>query len=281
MVLLGGLLAARPADPEAAEPTLEASRAAGLRASAAEAERALDALIRELQRAVDAARRGSALVIEGDLPPGPELEAAALAAGEATDEAAFAANVAARLDGTLAAVAPALGPLPEGPFGASLPGIASQLRAAAEAGGSFVERRRASETTLRALADALAALQAGEPRAALRALDAADAARAVVAGWDEPPVVLPYWIDTTGAMLAAARRIAQATIDEDADEAKRAGRAYRRAATEARRADTALALAISESGAALAANPLRRLAEAMARATEQRQAVASVLQAAR
>ena len=55
------------------------------------------------------------------------------------------------------------------------------------------------------------------------------------------------------------------------------GRAYQRAARNARRADTALALAISESGASLASVPLQRLADALESATDRRAAMASAV----
>jgi hypothetical protein len=232
----------------------------------------------ELQLAIDAGRRGSALTIEGDRSPAPDFEEAAATAAAAKNEAAAAQGITAALDGTLAAVDPGFGPLPDGPDALALPGIGAQLTSAAEASDRFVERRGAAESTLEALAEALAALQDNEPSSALDALDRADAALRIVAGWDEPPVVLPFWLDTVSAMLAAVRRIAVATIQDDAAAAVRAGRAYRRAAEEARRADTALALALSESGAALAATPLRRLADALAAAAAQRDALAAVLQ---
>jgi hypothetical protein len=89
--------------------------------------------------------------------------------------------------------------------------------------------------------------------------------------------VLPLWLDTTGAMIEAARDIAQATIDRDSDAAARAADAYRRASEEARRADSALAIAIAESGNALAVTPMRRLAAGLAAASAQRDALLSVL----
>lgn len=281
MAVLGGLLCARPAGADAAEPTAAAARLAWLQSRAAEADRALAALIAELQRAVDAGRRASALVIQGERPPAPEFEAAASAVGGATDEAAYAENMTARLGGTAAAVAPAHDALPDGPMASSLPGIAAQLTSAGEASGPFVAHRQAADATLAALGDGLAALEDDDPRQALAALDRADAALADVASWLDPPVVLPLWLDTTGALLSSARRMARAAIDGDAAALGRASRAYRAATTEARRADTALALAISESGAALAATPLRRLADTLAAAIQQRQAVASLMQMAR
>jgi hypothetical protein len=78
-------------------------------------------------------------------------------------------------------------------------------------------------------------------------------------------------------MLFSARRIAHASLNGDLAAAEQAGRAYRRAARDARQADTALALALSESGAALASTPLARLADALEAVTTRRLAMASVL----
>jgi hypothetical protein len=89
--------------------------------------------------------------------------------------------------------------------------------------------------------------------------------------------VLPLWLETTADMIDAARHIAEATIAQDPIAAARAAAAYRRAAADARRADTALALAIAESGSSLASTPMQRLAEALAAALAQREAVHSVL----
>ncbi|HYN63621.1 MAG TPA: hypothetical protein VES36_03375 [Candidatus Limnocylindrales bacterium] len=278
VVVLGALLAARPAAADDAEPAVAVERLALLRTAAETADLRLEALIAELQRAVDAGRRGSALTVEGDKPPATEFEAAADAAARAAVMAIVVGQTTASLDGTLAAVAPAFGSLPDGPRAVALEGSGLQLTRAAQASGSFVNRRHSADDTLAALADALAALDDDDPIAALAALDRADAARAEVAAWEQPPSVLPYWLDTTGGMLHAARRIAEATIDGDGVAAAGAGRAYRRAAEKARRADTALALAITESGSALASVPLHGLADALATATAQRDAVTSVLQ---
>jgi hypothetical protein len=278
VLVLCALLAARPGSPDDADPTVAAERLAQLRAVAERADVGLAGVRAELQRAVEEGRRGSALTVEGDQPPASHFEAAAAAATRAADLAMAAARTSASLDAALAAVAPSFGSLPNGPVAVALDGLGLQMTAAARASGPFVDRRHAADGTLAALADALAALDDDDARAALVALDRADSARAKVAAWEEPPSVLPYWLDTTGGMLDAARRIAEATIDGDSAAAARAARAYRRAADQARRADTALALAMSESGAALAAVPLRALADALAAATAQRNAVSSVLQ---
>lgn len=233
-----------------------------------------------VQAAISAGRTGSALIVEGERDPGPAFDRAAERAVVAEELALDAAVAVADLQAVLSAVAPAIAPPPPGQPG-SLQAIAAQLTTAGQAGGPFVERRLAADATLTALANALQALNDNEPQAALRALDRARAARAVVADWPRPPVVLPFWLDTTGGMVAAARDIADATITRDPVAAASAGRAYERAAAGARRADIALAIAISEVGNSLAVNPMRRLADALLAALTQREVVQVILETVR
>ena len=272
VVALGVALAARPAGAMLDSP-VAAERAATLRAEAAAATTRLDALIVQLQAALDAGRRGSALVIDGEESPRPDLEEAARTLAAASDEAARATAAAARVNGTLAAVSPQHDSLPAGPTSALLPGIATQFSAAAEAADPFVARRQATAATLEALGDALAALEDDDPRAALDALDRAEEALDAVRDWEEPPSVLPFWLDPTAELITAAQRIAVASLEGDARAVERAADRYARAAAEAHRADTALAIAIAESGSSLASTPLRLLADALEAATTQRQAL--------
>ena len=114
-------------------------------------------------------------------------------------------------------MAPRRGPLARGAVHHALSGISAQFTAAAEAADPFVARRQATEQTLDALADALAALDDDDPRRALTELDRAQDALDTVRDWEEPPTVLPFWLDTTGELLSAARRIATASLAGDAD----------------------------------------------------------------
>ena len=278
MLALGAVLAIRPAGA-AGDPTVATEQAAVLRAEAADATRRLDALIAQLQNALDAGRRGSALVVEGDVSPRADLEDAARLLAAASDEAAQAGAAADRVGGMLAAVAPERGPLPAGPSSALLPGIAAQFTSAADAAEPFVARRHASADTLEALAAALSALDDDDPRGALTALERAESSLEAVRDWEDPPTVLPFWLDTTGELVTAARRIAEASLAGDARAVRRAANRYARAADEARQADTALAIAIAESGSSLAATPLQLLADALEAATAQRQALAEIADA--
>jgi len=275
VAFLGAILAARPAG-RGADPTIEAGRAALLHQEAQDATTRLDDLIDQLQVALDAGRRGSALVIDGEESPRADLTDAAAEVIAASDEAALAIAAAARVDGILAAVAPRRALLPPGPSAPLFPAISAQFTTAAAAADPFVARRQATDQTLAALADALAALEGDDPRGALADLDRAEEALDAIRDWEEPPTVLPFWLDTTGKLLSAARRIARASLAGDADAVARAAARYARAADDAHRADTALAIAIAESGSSLAATPLQQLADALEAATTQREALEAI-----
>jgi hypothetical protein len=264
-LLLGALLAARPSAAARADPPGEAARGAWLLTTAARADAAFERLQVDLQASVDAARRGAALVVSGEDPPDPALNEAATLLEHALADATAAAAAASVLRGTLACARPDTPAFPvDGVVAGRLVGIATQLRASAAAAAPFVDRRWATETTLAGLSNALAALDANDPRRALAALDEADAALQHVAAWDEPPPSLGFWLQTTAELLAGARGIADAALAGDPAAAAIAAEAYRVAADKAVDADRALALAMAEAGSAITVVPLRRLADALA-----------------
>jgi hypothetical protein len=277
----GALFAARPASAGAADPTLQAARDAHTRVVAAKADAALAALQAALAAALEAGRRGTARVVDGSDPPEGPLGAAARRASAAEAPADAVEGAMAELAGTLAAGSPdAVGATFEGlslPTATDLRSIAGQLREAADAAGPFVERRLATEATLLALEDALRALDTDNLRAALRALQAAEAERRTVAEWDPAPATLPFWLRTVRRLTDAAQRIARATIAGDREAVAQAAADYRRAAARAHRADVALGIAIGETGSGIAGTPLARLAAAARATAEARAAVASVL----
>jgi hypothetical protein len=277
ILLVGSGLAARPAAAASADPPGETARQAWLVATAGAAEVALERLQVELEAAIDSARRGSALIVSGDEPPGPALAEAAGVLEASRDEVTQATTATTRLRGTLACARPDAAPLAgDGAVPDEVVSIAVQLRASAAAAEPFVERRWAAEATLAALSDALAALDGDDPEGALAALADAGAALELVAAWEEPPPSLGYWVETTRELLGAARAIADAALAEDPAAAAVAADAYRVAAAKARDADRALALAIAEAGSALAVVPMRRLADALADLTALRADVAGV-----
>jgi hypothetical protein len=80
-------------------------------------------------------------------------------------------------------------------------------------------------------------------------------------------------------LLDAAGDIARATISDDPAAVEAAGERYAKAAESARGADSALALTLSEEGAAITATPLRRLAALADEADDARSGLAQVRQA--
>lgn len=273
---MGVSLCLRPGVAAAADPAAEAARAGRL---AELAERAVDR-VGELSAALDGAReharRGAAFVVSGDEDPAPELVAAAVAleTGAATATAAQAAM--RELSGAMSALAPPPDPPDLTVSAATLLGVAAQMRSAADAATVFAERRDATVETLTQLRDALAALDAGDLDRAATKLALARSARTEVASWEAPPAELSLWLDTTGAMLGAADEILSAARAGDMTALEAAASAYRQAAAGAAVADRALALAISEGGAAVTAGALAGLVAALENVDQVSQQLAAV-----
>ncbi|HLE59476.1 MAG TPA: hypothetical protein VJA85_07500 [Candidatus Limnocylindria bacterium] len=275
------VLGFRSADAAPADPPAAAGRLAILRHAIASADAALAGLDAELRAAGEAGRRGSALAVAGETAPGPALleAAAALDAISGPDAALASAEAASqRVAGTLAAVlpgAPALPGLAITPD--ELFGMAAQLRAAAPAGDAFAARRQQTEAAAAGLADAVAALDADAPATALGHLDDLDRVLTDLGGWSDAPGSFGTWLAVIGEFSAASRGLADASLAGDAIALEAASRRYATAAASARGADQALGLAISEGGAAVAATPLRRLADALDSLTALRSALGLVL----
>jgi hypothetical protein len=277
-LVLGMLLGAKPPVPSPADDPSQAAREAHLRGVAADAAAACSELLRQLHSARDAARRGAALIVEGDTPPQRALSLAADHLEQAEPLAVRAGAATRRLRGTLQSVRPGGEPtVADLPTAGELAGIATQLRAAGDAAAAFLERRHAAEETLAQLGRALDALDRGDLDAASAALASASAARQVLVDWEEPPTTLGLWLQTTDAMITAAADMVEARRTGDAAAAQRAVDAYAAAAQDAHRADVSLGLSLSETGAGLTGTPLRRLADALA-AVEEARAQADALQ---
>jgi len=278
-LLLGATLAARSASFAVSDPAVEGQRQAHLAAIAAAADAAWAALESQLDAARDDGRQGAALVVEGSDPPQVPLLNAADRLTNAALLARAATTAETALRGTVASARPGKDLLPADlPTAAALASIASQLRAAAEAAGPFVDRRQASQETLSELGNALAALDADDLASARQALDRAAAARQVLVDWDRPPATLALWLETTGQMIDAALALVDAAEAGDDAAARAAADAYAAAADEADKADISLALSLSETGASLTAVPLQRLAEALAAIGAARDAASSLQQ---
>jgi hypothetical protein len=267
-LVVGIGLGLRSPDPLRADPPLAAARLRHLAAVASTADGAVLRLSAALAEALDHGRQGAALTVAGDASPAPEL----ISAADRLVAAASAADAVRRSLAEMAGTAASIDPRTEVPaLGYDSPElqlIAVQLRDTADAAAVFVERRHATEEIVRALGDALAALDRDEPSAALDSLDQARAPMSLLEAWEERPALLRYWMTITGDLIDAAGQIANATLDGDPSAVAAAAARYAQAATAARGADNALALSLSEGGSAVTGTPLRRLATAAGEAAD-------------
>ena len=269
----------RSPDPAQADPPGALARIGAMADAAEAAETALVKLSAELERARDHARRGASLTVGGE-EPAPQLTAAADVLAGASDEADAARRALVVLDGIGAAVQPDA-TVPSLTYGgADLGQLAAQLRSAADASTLFVERRHATRAVVDALAAALGALDRNDPTAALDELRAADAPLALLGQWTQRPPLLRYWMMISAELLDAAGDIARATLADDPAAVKAAAARYAEAADAALGADNALAVTLSEEGAAVTVVPLQRLAAMADEATEARSALSPALQPA-
>jgi hypothetical protein len=273
ILVLGVCLGLRAADPASADPPAAAARAARLAQVAHSADAALGRLSELLEATVDDARSGAALTVAGGDPPAPPLTAAAARLEAGTAVAAKAQSALRLLVATAASTDPAAAMPSLSVNRAALASIAEQLRGAADAATAFVERRHATEWVLRALADALAALEREDPRSALDFVAGADAPLGLLKAWPSPPITLALWLTTTAELLAAVRAVAAASLSGDTGAEREAAARYADAAKAARGADVSLALALSEGGAAVTAAPLRRLTDGLAELAAVREAI--------
>lgn len=255
-----------------------AAREGRLQVLAAAADGALTALEEDLRAALDSARRGSARVVSGDQPPGLELEAAAAAVAGAAPPAAAVVGSLATLSGTIRALdrggAPAAPATP-----AELESIAVQLLATAPAADGFAAMRRRTGEVLQALDGALAALERRDVEDARQAVTAARDLLEILAAWNPGLVTLPIWLETAGAMADALERLVVAVQAGDADGITQAQLDFEAASAEAREADVALQIALSEGGGAVAAAPLQRLVGVLRRTSDARASLATILHA--
>ena len=256
---------------------MEALRRHRLAAVATATDQAVSQLAAVLAKALDAGRHGAALTLAGIEPPAPELEAAAdeLVAGAGVADAAQRALDG--LAGTAAAIAPATVIPTLATSGPTLLLIGEQLREAADRATAFVERRHATEAIVQSLAEALAALDRDDPATAIDALDGTTAPTRLLEAWVDRPPLMQYWMGVTGELIDAARSIATATIAGDGVAQKAAADRYAKAAEAARGADNALAVTLTEEGAAASSGPLRRLAVAAGEAADLRAALQGLI----
>jgi hypothetical protein len=230
------------------------------------ADRAIDAIDRleaELGPAVDAARSGSARVVAGDQDPAEPLAAAAEMIVAASPAAGDLREALGDLERARAALDPREQPLPRPPDGDQLASIAGQLDEAGAAGAGFAETRRRAEAVSDALLDALDAAAEGDPDEAHQQLLLGLVTVDELRGWEDDAPALSVWIDTVDAMIRAMQRLVDAVRAGDAEEAEAARAAFADAAEGSTEADRALRIGLGESGSAVTAVPVGRLADAL------------------
>ena len=253
IVLLALLFGARSADSRAADPIRVEWLTNEAAAHARAADAALEAAETLMREATDEARRGQAAVLGGADDPTAALEAAGLGFEAAATPLADAHAALVMLGWTLRAIdlqesSPQLGLLP-----ADLVDVGAQWRAAALPSAALTDMRRQAESTLEALDDGLAALDADDPAAALDAMDRATGYLEQVRDFQvsdfegQEVSTLGYWVDTVDALIDAARAIAHAAQAGDAAALATAQAAYDAAAANAVRADQALTIALGEA----------------------------------
>lgn len=259
------------------DPSIERAARSLVLERAAVANAALIGLEQALAPGLDAARRGSALLVSGDEAPGPELRSAAAVIASA-DGAAQAARSAVRaLEGarrSLGGGDPVRLELPPGEVGS----VAAQLEAAAPAADAFAGMRRRAEGLVARLEGVLAALDDEALDEARTGVGAVRADHDALSAWEVNLVTLPVWLDTTDAMIAAVEAIVEATEAGDRAAALEAADAFAALAGDAAPADRALRIAIGEGGSAVTAAPLMRLADLLRDVASTRIQVAEIVQ---
>jgi hypothetical protein len=275
VLAVGALFGQRPAAASSADPAAAAAQAAITRAHAAHANELLEQLRGRIEAAIAEGRHGATLTVQLGDQPGPRFEAAGqlLAAADP-----LVSRIRAALEGLAGDLAVAGGP--GAPAFALQPGglasVGADMTSTGAAADGFLRLHRGTASVLEGLSNALAALDHGRPAVALDAVDTADAALTEVRAWPGQLATLPVWVDTTGKLLAAIRRLAVAVRDGDQAAARSAAAAYRAAASDARQADAALAIAIAEGGNAVSGTAMAAAAEAL-RETEATQAAVQSL----
>jgi hypothetical protein len=237
----------------------------------AAADDSLDAIHRleaQLAPALDAARIGGARVVAGESDPAEPVLAASDGIVAAAPAATELRTAVAKLERARAARHPSADPLPAVTDAGELLSIAGQLASSADAGASFAEMRRGAESVSSGIADALDAAAAGRLDEADDHLAASLAAVDAVRELEESAPALSLWIDTADAMIGAVQELVDAVRSGDAERADAARADFEAAAESAAQADRSLRIGLGETGNAISAVPLQRLAEVRAELRE-------------
>ena len=276
LVLIILAFGARAADQAAADPIRTARLTAEARAQADAAASSLAAVDGMMRSAIDHARHGQADILSGADDPSVAMTAAANDL-EATADALDGARADLdRLAWTLRAVDQDVHPPSLDLTAEQLRSLSAQWRAAALPSSSLADLRRHSDETLAELDDALAALDADDPDAAVAALDRADAALDAIRPSADDMPTLPVWIDTVDQLIRATRAIAAAAAARDPEALARAQAVYEAVATNAHRADQALTIALGEAASQATGPATAASAEALRAVAAARDEVAAL-----
>ncbi|MGZ8480941.1 MAG: hypothetical protein ACXWWO_00620 [Candidatus Limnocylindria bacterium] len=270
-ILVLASLGARGPDPAASRQAEEL-----VRGRAQVALDALDRLASALEPALEAAREGSALAVQGDEAPGPRLEAAAEAVEGAATPADHAQRATAALDGALRARDPEATTLRSVVQTDALAAVAAERRPAATDADAVAEMRRRSSTALEAIDRSLATMVDGRYEAARVELAAARVAHDALVGAGGSSDALPVWLAATGAMITLVTTLIDATETDDTEAAAAASAEFAALAEDAAMADRALQIAISEGADSATRPAVARLAGALTAIGELRATIEAV-----
>jgi hypothetical protein len=245
----------------APRPEIARDANAAIVAAAADSLVAIDRLEAQLARALDAARMGGARVVAGQSDPAEPLASASDGLVSAAPAATELRDAFARLERARAALDPGAEPLPPAPEAAQLLSIAGQLASTADAGASFAEMRRGADSVSRSIIDALDAAADGRLDEANDHLAASLLAVDAVRDLEESAPALTVWIDTADAMIDAVQELVDAVRTGDVKRADAAQADFDAAAEGSAQADRGLRIGLGETGNAIAAVPLQRLAK--------------------
>ena len=248
--------AARP------RPEIALDANAAIVAAAEDTLDAIDRLEAQLAPALDAARTGAAQVVAGEADPAARAgRRPRTASSLPRPPRPSSEDAVAELERARAALRPEAERLPPAPDAGQLESIASQLASTAEAGARFAEIRRGAESVSGSVIDALDAAAAGRLDEADEHLATSLAAVDAVRELEEGALVLSVWIDTADAMIRAVQELVDAVRTGDRDRADAARADFDAAAERAPQADRSLRIGLGETGSAISAVPLQRLAE--------------------
>ena len=275
--VLALVLVLGPRDPD---PSTALAAEGLIRARAAAASAALDALRTAVQPGLDAARGAAAAVLSGDEAPSARIEAAAELIADAERLVAPARAAAASFAVARVTWRPDAVPIPDLIAAGELASIGAQLAAAGPATDEFAELRARATGLAGVLERAVLALDRGDTDEAEALTSAARADHDALVAWDTDLPTLPVWIGTTDAMIGAVEGILVATDAGDAAAAGEAAAAFAAVSADAATADRALRIALGEGGASLTAAPLERLATAVRVIEAARASVSAEIEAA-